>query len=171
MVAGDRMGFASRYHEVVEVSWRGYLLCDERLDRKEADDDSNNKGVEVVSQEGRFDATDVRVHHDTDWEEERRRNDVHSGSIVSQLERETAMAGQGEETYTAEIAALAPRSMFATAMILLIRQRIIQTMWPTVPYRIRIISSKVWACGTLSLQAIPRTEKKTIMGEHLDHHR
>lgn len=93
------MGFASRYHEVVEVSWRGDLLCDERLDREKADDDGDDKGVEVVSQEGRFDATNVRVHHDTDWEEERRRNDVHSGSIIP-------MVREGDSNGGARIAKL-----------------------------------------------------------------
>ena len=35
-----------------------------------------------------------------------------------------------------------------------------------IPYRIRTISSNVCASGILSLQDIPNTEKKTIIGEH-----
>lgn len=45
----------------------------------------------------------------------------------------------------------------------------IQTMCPAVPYLMRTISNRVCASGTLILHAIPRSAKKTIMGEHLSH--
>lgn len=53
------------------------------------------------------------------------------------------------------------------AMMLFMRQRMIQTMCPSLPYRIRTISSNVCASGILILHAIPRTAKNTIMGEQL----
>ena len=71
-------------------------------------------------------------------------------------------------THRAEMAALAPRSMLAIAMMLLIKHNTIQTTCPRVPYRILTISRSVWASGILSLQAIPRRAKKTIIGEQLD---
>lgn len=76
--------------------------------------------------------------------------------------------------------AAAPRSMFAQAKILLIRHKIMKTMWAVrplqkldsinravvnnVPYRIRTTSSEVCASGILRLQEIPSNAKNTIIG-------
>jgi len=95
---------------------------------------------------------------------------------------------------SAEMAAEAPRSMFAQAMILLMRQSTIQMRCAAVPgtyqrhqshhrsrgcspqreatrqcredlpYRIRTISSRVCASGIFILLAMPSTAKNTIIG-------
>jgi hypothetical protein len=70
-------------------------------------------------------------------------------------------------THSAVIAALAPSNIFAIAMMLLTRQSPIHIKCPDFPYRIRTISSNVWASGTLVLHAMPSTAKKTIIGEQL----
>lgn len=67
------------------------------------------------------------------------------------------------------MAALAPSNIFATAIMLLMRQSAIQTMCATLPYLMRTISKSVWASGIRILHAIPNTAKNTIMGEHLEY--
>lgn len=125
------MAFARLHNKVEQVARRANFLECEGLDREEADDDGNHKSVKVICQERRFDATNEGVQNHTNGKEKGCGDNVHSGPVkksVSSGSRIVILSA-----YSALMAAEAPSSILAMAMMLLIRHRTIQTMWPALP--------------------------------------
>jgi hypothetical protein len=82
LVTRDGMSLTSFDNEVKQAGRRSNLRNCKGLDGEKADDDGDDKGVEVISQEGSFDTTDKRVQDDADGEQKGRCDDVHSGSVL-----------------------------------------------------------------------------------------
>lgn len=67
-------------NELEESSRRPNLGDSKSLDREETDDDGDDKSVEIICQESRFDAADESVKNDADRKQKGCRNNMHSGA-------------------------------------------------------------------------------------------
>lgn len=132
-VARNRM-CSSGFDDQVEKTTRSPNFGNGKgFDGEETDNDCDDKSMDVVSQKGSLNATDEGVHDDANRQQEGGRNNVHPGPICHVSRPGLPQIGVSVTTHRAEIAALAPRSMLAIAMMLLIKHNTIQTICPSVP--------------------------------------
>jgi hypothetical protein len=65
VITSDRVIFSNLDDQVVKTTRRSNLGDQKGLDSEEADDDCDDESVEVVCEEGCFDAADESVQHHT----------------------------------------------------------------------------------------------------------
>lgn len=143
MISCNRMGLPSLDDEIKEVAWGGYLRYRKCRYGEVADYNGDDKSVEIICQEGGLDATDKCVQNHTRRQQKDSCYHWHSGPKFSSAQMDHVQYETSMTTHRADMAALAPSNIFATAIMLLMRQSAIQTMCATLPYLIRTISNSV----------------------------
>lgn len=86
------MILASLNNELEEACWRANFRNSKRLDGEETDDDCDDKGVEVISQECRLDAANKGVKNNANRKQESRRDNVHSGTKMTTGQKATLLS-------------------------------------------------------------------------------
>lgn len=78
VVTTNRVNVTKVFDNAVEASYGSDLRHCKGLDGEEADNDGNDKSVEVVGKECSLDPADEGIQNDSNWEEEGSSNYVHS---------------------------------------------------------------------------------------------